>query len=550
MERRTPSFLVPSLIAAAGALVLINQWRYGRMLWLDEEMIAINIRERGFAELAGRLSLGQAAPYGWLVLERALVIAFGTGERVLRFVPLAFGLALLVTAVWIGRRWMTVAGAAALAFLCALGQWVWFHALELKHYSADACFGLLLPALAVRAIERDERDGTGRAVARWWMVAAAAQWFANGALFVAPACVVVIGVAQWRRTKVLRHRSEVHHFEFLRHSWIWLVSFAVNYLVTLGPVRANAFLVDYWKNAFPPADAGLLGSLQWTAAQLAPLAIKPGGSGFGLIFWIAVGAGFVVTRRYSTSFRLAFALVPLSGCAWAALRLVPMLERLSLWMVAPAYVGVALAVEAAVDAVAAPARALSWRKAAGVGAAVFFLLFFADVAQRGLTYMSLDDPAANHELDDRGAVRWLARQHRAGDAWVTTHNALPAIWWYAPDIASPVFEATVVDDSPTACGATELGRALQDVGASRALVYLGFGHEVSPTFDDTLVSRLGTLGRIVAYDQFSPTSHALVVDFRDRPSGPVTLAALGAPSDSTPTKVARGCVTVSAAARW
>ena len=90
MSRRLPprwpdrraSFVIPSLIAFAGAALLILQWQWGRMLWLDEEMIAINLRDRSFTQLAGRLTLGQAAPYGWLVAERAILAAVsGVYER-------------------------------------------------------------------------------------------------------------------------------------------------------------------------------------------------------------------------------------------------------------------------------------------------------------------------------------------------------------------------------------------------------------------------------------------------------------------------------------
>src|SRR5262245_59856081 len=135
VERRA-RLIVPSLIAFAGAAILFIQWRWGRMLWLDEEMIAIHIRDRGAADLDGTLSLEQAAPYGWLVLERATFLTFGPAERALRFFPFFFGVALLGVAVWVGSRWMTAAGASALVFLCAAGQWVSFYALELKHYSA------------------------------------------------------------------------------------------------------------------------------------------------------------------------------------------------------------------------------------------------------------------------------------------------------------------------------------------------------------------------------------------------------------------------------
>src|SRR5262245_31392641 len=119
---------LPAAVAVSGAILLLVQWGWGRMLWVDEEMIAINIRDRSFRELAGALSLAQAAPYGWLVAERGLLLIFGSGERVLRLVPVLFGVATLGSAVWVGRRWMNVVGATSLVFLCAMGQWIAFHA--------------------------------------------------------------------------------------------------------------------------------------------------------------------------------------------------------------------------------------------------------------------------------------------------------------------------------------------------------------------------------------------------------------------------------------
>src|SRR5262245_18775578 len=99
---------MPAIVAAAGALLLVVQWAGGRPLWLDEEMIAINLRDRSVGELAGALSLGQTAPYGWLALQRLVFVIAGGGERALRVVPLAFGIATLAAAAWIGRRWLGV----------------------------------------------------------------------------------------------------------------------------------------------------------------------------------------------------------------------------------------------------------------------------------------------------------------------------------------------------------------------------------------------------------------------------------------------------------
>src|SRR5262249_54083081 len=186
---------------AAGAVVLIVQWAGTRMFWLDEEMIAINLRDRTFAQLAGPLGLGQTAPYGWLAVQRFFLLVFGSSELALRFVPAAFGVGTLAAAIWVGRRFMTPVGGLALAFLCAAGQWLSFFALVLKHYSSAVFWGLLLPALAVWSVGPvDRRLVDQRRILVWWIVAACAHWLANGALFVAPACALVIVATAGRRT--------------------------------------------------------------------------------------------------------------------------------------------------------------------------------------------------------------------------------------------------------------------------------------------------------------------------------------------------------------
>src|SRR5262245_41098739 len=116
-------------------------------------MLLLNVRDRGFAQLAGALWLDQSAPLGWLALERLALLTLGTDERAVRLLTVVFGIGTLFTGVWIGRRWMSPAGATVLVLLCALGEWIVFFTLELKHYSSDTFWALFLPALAVWALE-------------------------------------------------------------------------------------------------------------------------------------------------------------------------------------------------------------------------------------------------------------------------------------------------------------------------------------------------------------------------------------------------------------
>jgi hypothetical protein len=541
---RSRWFLAAAVITAAGAGLLIMQWAGGRMLWLDEEMIALNLRDRSFRELAGPLQLAQAAPYGWLVLQRLVLLAFGPGERVLRFVPMAFGLGTLGVALWIGRRWMTPLGAAALAFLCAVGQWLPFHALELKHYSADACLALLLPALGFWALERTgDEHVSRRRIAIWWMVAAASQWLANGALFAAPACaIVIVATAAYRGGWKFAAVAALPGL-------VWLASFAANYVVTLAPASASTFLRDYWTQAFPQASAGIVERVRWAVAQLALLAIKPGGSGWPMVFWGAAALGFAAAPGYPLAFRFMFALLPLSALAFGAGGLVPLMDRLALWIIPAVYVGIAMAVELAGSLLTRGWTLRMWpRLAFGAALAVVLGMFGADIVERGLIYTNFGAPTGNHELDDRSAIRWLSRQQQGQDVWVTTRNALPAVWWYAESPAStPIVEASLRD--PGACGAEEISQWLRDRGRRRVLLYLGFGHNIPGEFDDAILERLGKLGSVSGYRRYESLGHAIVIDLGQPATSRITLAALSGRGVSSETPI-NGCIALEPAVRW
>jgi hypothetical protein len=202
-----------SVIALAGASVFVYWCRLAPPLWVDEEMIALNARWRSFAELAGPLWLDQSAPVGWLALERLALVTFGFDERAARAVPVLFGIGTLAVAWWIGRRWMSPPTAALLVALCAMGPWIVFFTLELKHYSSDVCWALLLPALAVWATEGTTSGSVVRRACVWWMAASA----------VAP---------------------------------FWVVAFGLHYLLAMRHALSNAYLANYWGFAFPAVSEG------------------------------------------------------------------------------------------------------------------------------------------------------------------------------------------------------------------------------------------------------------------------------------------------------
>jgi hypothetical protein len=505
-----------ALVAALGCALVIGQWADARPLWLDEEMIALNYRDRSFASLGGRLWLEQSAPLGWLALQRSSLLALGSGELAVRLIPSAFGLATILCAAWIGLRWLTPVGSVTLVLLCSFGQWLSFYAIELKHYSADTFFGLLLPALAVAATESLSDDKRERRVLAWGAVAAIGQWISVGALLVLPACGLMLAVTSVRRCGRRAWRT------LIPAGLLIIGSFAVHYLLALRHARESQFFQEFWAFAFPPAAGGAAGTLSWFADQLQPFAMKPGGTGLWLTFWIAAAIGFVAAPHRALG-RVAGAIV-LSGFLLTLVRVVPFYERLSLWFLPSIYLGIALFVDTAVSfAGKSRERRLVFAALSAVAGGVAFQLC-GDVVRRGIDDVQATRPSdTNRYVDDRSSVRWLMAQRQPGDLIVTTRLGLPALWWYGnvdisenggrPEMTHRLFIAEHL--SGTDCDAQRLRTAVES--ESRALVYFGF-EDYPKWFDDLVLRDLSAIGSVVALRQFGTISRAAIVDFRLAPS--------------------------------
>lgn len=549
----------PALLAGASALLLIHQWLAAVPLWLDEQMLALNIRERGLLDLTGPLWLNQSAPPAWLALEHLVMRLGGEGERALRTLPLVFGIASIAVAWQAGRRWLGPPGTATLVTLTGLGAWLSYHALELKPYSADAFFGLALPALAGLASEGTPRDRFRRR-AWWWAAACAAAWLSNGAIFVAPACMVVLAARAWRTEGPGALPG------FVVGAGAWLLSLAALYAIALDAALDNQQLQSYWSFAFPPPSAGIAETTRWTIGQLMSLAAKPGGTTYPALLWAVASIGLAIAVRYALAPAVMLALVPVSMVALDWLRLVPMYERLSLWALPSVYVGVGAAASAGVALVRHHVQDLRPSPLARAAPAALLALAAAlvtlDVARVGLNERDarLASTDTNHSLADRDAVSRLLAYRKPGDVVITTRLALPALWWYAGvSVSPPGLGRHLPDGTPileafpeTASG----GCRQQDAqpllhGHSRALVYFGFRFDdVPPHFDDLLLDLLSASGRVVLDERIAEGGVA-VVDLTLPPlepdwDGPVRPGGTPRPA----LRALGGCAGLRMAERW
>ncbi|MCM3880449.1 MAG: hypothetical protein ND807_10115, partial [Vicinamibacterales bacterium] len=402
-----------------------------------------------------------------------------------------------------------------------------FFPLEAKHYSGDTLFGLLLPVLAVWALE-PPTDATvirSRRMLAWWLAATIGHWLAYGSLFVAPACAVALLVVTWQRAGARTAMLA------MLPGFLLVASFGAHYWLSMQFTLHNKGLQDYWWHAFPPAEAGVTQTLAWFGSRFPALARNPGGTRLWAAFWIAAIAGMALAFRHHRALGLVLVSVPISAFVFAGFGLVPLEERLSLWMLPSLYIAMAITVDRV-------------RTAAAMAVAVVTVIVSVDIARAGVQELRLR-PRSNHNLDDRAGVRFLMTQRQPGDVLVTMRMGLPAVWWYAgADV--PALEARHhVPGSE--CRASDLATALN--GKTRVALYLGFASDVPEGLQKLVLDTLSSRGTMTAYKRVAEEGVAAVFDLREPP---VPWGTLVTPEGTVAGPVVRppGCIGFFQQTRW
>jgi hypothetical protein len=308
----------------------------------DDAQLATNIFSRSLAQLLRPLDLGgQAAPAGFLILQKCAVTAFGRGELALRLVP--FLASVIVLPVFflglrrIAGRAIAMAGVAWLALAEPLVR----YSSEGKQYSTDVLWATVVLALALAADSLP-------ALAVLAAVGAVLLWFSHPLLF------VLSGIGATLLVQHVRQPNRKLAYADAAVGILWLASFAANYLLISQYYVSNDFLRTYWQeqNAFAPLPRSLADWLWYPKTIIDlfhyPLGILPSGNSQGVLFALAgrvilftavavLALGcFVMARRSNRA--IGFVVETLSfALAASALQRYPFAERLTLFF-APLFV--------------------------------------------------------------------------------------------------------------------------------------------------------------------------------------------------------------------
>ncbi len=203
-----------------------------RDLWTDEAWVALAALK---ATPGAALAAGQSTPPFYILTVWATAKLLGSQEWVLRSLSFAFGVGTLWI-FWLLVRRLASRPVALLALaMVAVSPIMVYYSKELKQYSGDACFAVLVVYLAERL-----RASEGR---RGWLALALTGLVGLG--FSPPLifCLPAVGLMLWLSLPAARGRLMIL-------GGLWILAFAAYYFLFIRH-DLDPELVAYWAQDYP-----------------------------------------------------------------------------------------------------------------------------------------------------------------------------------------------------------------------------------------------------------------------------------------------------------
>jgi hypothetical protein len=356
-------------VVAVGVALRLIRYFANRSLWLDESFLAESLLTYSFKQLATEpLANWQAAPLGFLWLEKLAVVLLGTSEYALRLVPLIAGVVSVPLFRALALRCLPAVGALVALTLFATVEPLVYYSSEVKQYGIDVTMTLAVALAATYVSERHEGHWRVTTLA---LMGGLALFLSHPAVFILPAVLIDLFAAVYRADP--KNRAA-----FVALAAYSLLQFALDYGLLLRPLTKHEGLHAYWAAAYMPHDWAAVpwlghsiqgiftdyGTMWMPLADVAMLAAAGG------ILWLLLKDRRVLTLLLLP---IAFAL------AAAMLNRFPFSGRLILFTVPLAILLIAAGVQALVNALKpghwfVGVAVLLWLVAPTMGRAIYFAI--------------------------------------------------------------------------------------------------------------------------------------------------------------------------------
>lgn len=417
MSTANPTFRISAgrlsaALIAIGILLRAREFLANRSLWIDEAMLALNLRDRSFATLMDPLADNQAAPIGYLWIQRGVMLILGEWDWSLRLVAFLAGIAVLLLYERFTRLTLNRTEALVGLALLVLARPLIRHGAQVKQYSGDVAVATWL--LFEWARLRGAELGGTRSV-RLALVGALAAWLSQPAVFLLATLGAEMLLAR------TRHRPWRAAGQIGAILAAWLTSFAAVYFLTLRHLVGNAYFSGHFAAAFAPPPVSGANLAWYPRAMLHVLRSVLGIEFLPVVALVAVLAAIPILARRDGGANLLLVLVgPMALVVLAsALGLYPIEDRLVLFLAPSLATLVAVAVGSCLAPGPAPLRVLA--------AASLAVILSYPLASSGYKFLI---PISGAVEETKPLLRALRERARPGDVVYLYYVAGPAYRFY------------------------------------------------------------------------------------------------------------------------
>lgn len=335
--------VVVLLLAIAGLSVRTLELLRNHSLFMDECSVCMDILDRSVPALTKTLGYDQAAPFGFLLLQKAVFWIFGMSDGITRLMPFLFGLATVPLAILASKRVFqskrqVVALVLSIGLIC-LNRDIAIYSAIAKQYSLECLITLVLVYIFAPSLSgAHEAAKNSRLSDALLTFSPFLVWFSYGSVFILAGFGLAL-VLRAFATPDRRFRLVTVYFCLSA-----VLNLATFFVLSARPALTNQWLVAWWKAAYMPLwPPGA--TFRWLSRTSVTFGESMTHTHLALLLPIAL----VVTTVYAIWRRSWFwlaCLASVSACLGAsALGKYPFAERLLLFL----YPIMALIVAEAVD---------------------------------------------------------------------------------------------------------------------------------------------------------------------------------------------------------
>lgn len=395
-----------------GVLVRLIQYLNNRSLWFDEINLAINIVNRSYLELAQTLDRNQAAPLGFLWIEKLATQVLGDSEYALRLFPFVASIVAMVAFYRLANRYSSTFAAPIAIALFACGRYTIYYATELKQYSSDVAIALIL-CLSLIPLRRQFLST--KQILTLALLGGLAIWFSHPAVFTLAGLegAYLLTAPTKQRLKLIINRIPIY--------FTWLTSFGLFYTITIAGTMNNAELANSWESRYPDSIVDIV----WLLDAFGRFFYRP--MGFpGVVDAVAMVAfivGCIVYYRTNQDLLIALTAPFVATLIASYLHKYPFRERLILFLAPLAMLIIAEGIVFLISRFRD--RSLSGSIIGLVGAIFLCALILPTVSRANKLVIN---PELKHEI--RPVIEYIASHDRPGDI-IYVHQGKQQFIYYA-----------------------------------------------------------------------------------------------------------------------